>query len=964
VIVRTAFSFKSAIGKLTDVISRLKELNCSTIAVADSNSTYSFTKLTKLCSTNNFKIVYGAELGVCWNPGAKRPGIDRWIFLATNSLRDLHEAVYLGTKDEKRDPFMTYEKAFTFKSLVKIMGPAVNLERLEKERITPQAGLFFGLSPAMPRALARRLLALGYAPIAISWNRFPRVTDIELYRLTLGSGRPGKGSASSQTYPQHILSDDEWCQALSWLDEASLGEALLNRDKALETCTATMKTAKLIIPDKPKSLKEMCYDGASRLGINLDPLENGVYFSRLERELNVISDKQFEDYFYVVADMMQYARQHLIVGPARGSSGGSLVCYLLGITAIDPIKYDLVFERFIDITRSDLPDIDVDLSDDNRHIVFEYMRDKYGLERVARLGSVNTFKAKAVLNHIGPGLRIPQWQINDFASALIKRPDGDPRFGCVIQDTFEETVAGQQFLKTYPEARIAERMEDHPASAGQHAAGVVLTDEPITEYVAVNGGTRAVMCDKRDAETLNLLKIDALGLSQLSVFERCLKKIGHGNERNKFLEALPINDPIALDILNKFRYSGIFQFVPGAAVNNYVGQLINLGGSVDSVEDICALTALVRPGPLGSGATDAWIRRRAGKQEVSYAHPSLEPILSKTMGVITYQEQILAMGRQIAGLSWEDVTGIRKAIGKKMGGLFAEYGSKWKEGAHSISGMSYEVADKIWNELKEHGSYSFNRSHAIAYAMVSYYCCYLKAYYPLEFAAATLDSHSDPQNLIEILRELRSEGIKYIAVDPARSERHWTIVEENVGDIKERVLLGPIQSVNGVGPKAVLEVEESRRKSRPLDKKVKKKFEPPKTKIDSLDPIRDAFLNKLSDRNIVTKPKDIGQVMLGEKAVCVYCVVDKVKQINENDPAIVAKRGYEFKGNTLSVGGWLRDDSGKIYFKVDSKNPDLVKEFIERARPGKTMFAIKGWCPQGFRMIKVNDFRYVGEIDT
>jgi len=956
-IVKTGYSFKSAIGKLTDVISRLQELNCSTIAVADTNSTYSFTKLTKLCSANNLKVVYGAELGVCWNPGSKRPGIDRWIFLAKNNLRDLHEAVYLGTKDEKRDPFMTYEKASNCRNLIKIMGPAVNLERLEKDGIKPQADLFFGLSPAMPRALARRLLALGYAPLALSWNRYPQQEDIELYRLTLGSGRPGKGNASTQTYPQHILSDDEWCNALAYIGDEALGAALINRDEVLASCNASMKTAKLIVPEKPKSLLNMCYEGAQRIGCDLS---STTYAERLGRELQVIYEKNFEDYFYVVADMMQYARKHMIVGPARGSSGGSLVCYLLGITAIDPIKYDLVFERFIDITRSDLPDIDVDLSDVNREIVFEYMRDKYGLERVARLGSVNTFKAKAVLNHIGPGLRIPQWQINDFASALIKRPDGDPRFGCVIQDTFEETVAGQQFLKTYPEARIAERMEDHPASAGQHAAGVVLTDEPIMEYVAINGGTRAVMCDKRDAETLNLLKIDALGLSQLSVFERCLKKIGHEHERNLFLEALPINDRKALDVLNEFKYSGIFQFVPGAAVNAYVQQLRSLGGHIESVEDICALTALVRPGPLGSGATDAWIKRRAGKQEITYAHPSLEPILSKTMGVITYQEQILAMGRQIAGLSWEDVTGIRKAIGKKMGSLFAEYGSKWREGAHSISGISYELADKIWNELKEHGSYSFNRSHAMAYGLVSYYCCYLKAYYPLEFAAATLDSHSDPQNLIEILRELRAEGVKYIAVDPAKSERHWTIVEEN----SERVLLGPIQSVNGVGPKAVLEVEESRRKSRPLNKKVSKKFEPPKTKIDSLDPIRDAFNVHLAQKNITTKPKDIGQVMLGEKAICVYCVVEKVKQINENDPAIVAKRGYEFKGNTLSVGGWIRDDSGKIYFKLDSRRPDLVKEFIERARPGKTMFAIKGWCPQGFRMIKVDDFRYVGEIDT
>jgi DNA polymerase III alpha subunit len=956
-IVRTGYSFKSAIGKLTDVIGRLKELGVSRFAVADTNSTYSFTKLTKLCEGANLNLVYGVELGVSPNPEGKKPSVDKWVFLAKSSLRPLHELVYKGTILPTRDPAITYKCAVEAQDLFKIMGPMTLLESLDEIAPEPRSDLFLGLSAAVPRALVRRLLDRGHQPVALPNNRYPRAADLELYRITLGSSKPGKGSASTQTYPQHILSDDEWCNELSWLPGDVLGQALVNRDKILAECNASIQKAELLVPEKPKTLLDMCQEGALSIGIDLN---DQIYSDRLSRELDLIQQKNFEDYFYIVADMMQEARKCMIVGPARGSSGGSLVCYLLGITSVDPIKYDLVFERFIDVTRSDLPDIDVDLSDDNRHLIFDYMEKKYGRNRVARLGSVNTFKAKAVLNIIGSALKIAPWHIRDLETALIKRPDGDPRVGNVIEDTFKETLAGQEFLRKSPESRIAERIEDHPAAAAQHAAGVILTDKPIFEYVGVNGNTRASMCDKRDAEVLNLLKIDALGLSQLSVFERCLKAIGRDEEGNKFIESIPIDEQDALNVLNDMKYSGIFQFVPGTAVNAYVQKLREIGGRIDSVEDICAMTALVRPGPLGSGATDSWIYRKAGIERVRYAHPSLEPILSKTMGVITYQEQILNMGREVAGMSWEDVTGVRKAIAKKMGSVFAEYGEKWREGAHAISGIPYELADKIWQELKEHGSYSFNRSHAMAYALTSYHCCWLKWKYPLEFAAATLDSYSEAHSLIQILRELRDEGVSYIPVDVNHSIHHWSIIDVE----GKRTLLGPVQMVDGVGSKSVIEAIKCRKDGKPIEGALGKRLTRATTAISSLDPVRDAFLSiDLKAKNVVSEPQSVSEIQLGDRDVCVFVLVEKVKQTDENDPTIVKKRGGWLKnGDTIAVQGWIRDDTQKIFFKIDCENSTMVKSFVETARPGKSLYAMKGFVPPTFRMLKVTGIRYVGEM--
>jgi DNA polymerase III alpha subunit len=949
-VIKTGYSFRVAAGHLPDVISRIKEIDWTVAPMADRCSTYGFTRWTKLCEKEGLRPVYGVELGVTQELGAKKQTLDFWQFLAVDSLRPLHDLIYQATGNPGRLPSLTYEQALAAPGLIKITGHTVDLASLPQES---REDLFVGLSPAMPRGLVRRALSSPHRLVAAQANLYPRATDKEFYRVTLGM------SATTQTYPLYILSDEEWMDHLaSYCNADILVEALETRCQVLDRCHATLKKATLLTPEKPKSLRQLCEEGATRTGCNLS---RPAYAARLDRELELIAEKDFEDYFFVVADIMRFARENMVVGPARGSSCGSLVCYLLGITAIDPIPFDLVFERFIDVTRTDLPDIDLDFSDAKRHLVFEYVSEKYGRERSARLGSVNMLKSKSAMNQLGTSLRIPKSRIKEINNTLIKRSEGDARARDTIDDTFEATDVGQKFIKEYPEARIATRIEGHPAAAAQHAAGVVLTQEPVTEFVAVDRRTGATMCDKKDAEVLNLLKIDALGLIQLSIFERCLELIGE-EPRSEFLEAIPLDDQAAFDILNDGKFSGIFQFVPGSALTNLLEQFKELGGSFNHIEDMVSFTALVRPGPLKSGATAQWMRRRAGCEETSYPHPGLEPYLKTTRGIVVYQEQVLAIGREVGDLSWEDVTALRKAMSRSLGKeFFDQYGDRWKAGAKKNIGLEGEAADRIWDDLCTYGSWAFNRSHSVAYAVVSYWCCWLKAHHPVEFAAATLDAQTEPFQQIEALRELRQEGVDYVPIDADKSTDRWTITQQGDG----KVLVGPLTNIRGIGPKTMIEIMDSRRTGLPLKASIAKKLDGAKTSIDSLTPIGDVIDTfDLKANNIASTPVPCAKVPSGSNDVLVIAVVTRVSPGDENDPDKVSKRGRALSGPTKVINLFVRDDSGEIFCKIGRFDfQRFGQKFLEEAKQGKSIYAIKGRVPPGFKAIFVNRVRYLGETE-
>lgn len=945
--IRTGYSFKTAIGHIGEVVQRLKEIGWKDAPICDRISTFGFVSWAEETKKAGMRPVFGVEIGVAPETDVKKPIVDYWRFIAKDDLQPLHKLIDTATQNPGKEPLLLYKQAMEAKGIIKITGDMARLDQFK-----PQPDLYIGLSPGMNLGQYRSVVKAKHKFVAVSQNFYPRAGDLDLYRVMLGR------RADSRTYPCHILDDEEWKVAVSHIaDAATIKKALSNRAAILKNSKATIQTATMMVPEKKKTLRQMCIEGAKKLKCDL---KNPIYAERLDKELNLIDDKKFEDYFYIIADMINWAKERMIVGPARGSSCGSLVCYLLGITTIDPIPYDLIFERFIDINRTDLPDIDIDFSDKRRDLVFKYVEDKYGKERVARLGTVGMFQPRSALNTAGASLLIPKWKIERTLEGVIERSSGDSRALQALEDTLKDTEAGRQLVSDHPEILMAARMEGHPNASSQHAAGIVITKDPVTNFVAVDRRTGATMCDKYDAETFNLLKIDALGLTQLSIFERTMELIGE-KPRSGWLEKLPLDDPKAFDVINQQKWSGIFQF-NGPALQSLAKQIES-----NHIEDIISVTALARPGPLASGGANEWVKRRTGKSPVVYPHPLFEPHLKGTLGIVMYQEQVMQIGREIGDLSWEDVTALRKAMSKSLGKeFFDRYGDRWKTAA-AKKGIPEVVLEKVWDDLCAYGAWAFNRSHSVAYGMVSYWCCWFKAHYPVEFAAATLDAEKNSYNQLAILRELKREGVDYVAVDPKRSTDRW---EPVINDEGKQIVVGPLQAIKGIGPMGVKEILTCRKEGWDLAERkpaLAKKLENGVTELDSLYPIAERVHTlhpKLEDINIISTPVPIIDAQCGvDGEVLILAVASRIVPRNENEPVLVARRGYELKGPTDSLNLFMKDDTDEIYCKIDRYRFEAIgRPVIERGKPGNALYAIKGWIPPEFRMIKVTNIRYLGDL--
>ena len=951
---KTGYSFRNTAGSLTDVMDRLKEIGAEYAPITDRASTFGFYRWSKLAEKEGMKPLFGVELAVTASINEKKPSVDHWTFLAIGQqgLGSVNRLVELATTQFRYQPLLTVEQAMKAKDVVIIAGSHPPLDLAAD----PMEGVFIPLGPSTSVAVARRAFMRddAWAPIACFDNRYVREEDEFYYEVLTGRG------AEVQTYPQHILTEEEWRSSIAHLGlpERTINAALEAAAMVARTCSGvSMPQATLPHPPRPDTLENMCREGAKKLGCDLsDP----VYAARLKRELELIESKDFEDYFYIVADICQWARERMIVGPARGSSCGSLVCWLLGITTVDPIPFGLIFERFIDVNRNDMPDIDIDFSDQQRYMVFDYAYEKYGRDKVARLGTVALFKPRSALQEVGTALSIPKWKCDAVGESLIERSGGDSRALQTLEDTFRAMPAGQELLRDFPDAIIAARFEGHPRHYSQHAAGIVLADRPITDYVAVDHRTGATMCDKKDAEDgYNLLKIDALGLTQLSVFEDALELAGLPRDH---LENLPLDDQAAFDILNNAKWSGIFQF------NGQALQSITKQFTVTSFDDIVSVTALGRPGPLSSGGAHEWIKRKNGASPIEYPHPLFEPFLKDTLGIVIYQEQVMEIGRQIGDLDWGQVTALRKAMSKSLGKeYFDQFGDPWKKGAIA-KGVDPVKADKVWDDLCAYGAWSFNKSHSVAYGLISYWCCWLKAHHPFAFAAATLSHENDPIRQIQMLREMVAEGYEYVPVDPEFSGEKWAIGER----AGKQYLVGPLSSVKGIGPKMVQTIIGARNRGEPMPDRAKKLLANPKTDIDSIWPVRDAFQRIMPDpleRNIITPPTPVidCQIRNRDQTVVVFVTPSKINPRDENEAVILARRGYEIKdGRTTSLNLQLTDDTDTIFGKVSRYDFEKFgREIVDRGRPGKALYAIKGRIRGGssFRMIMIQSVKYIGDID-
>jgi DNA-directed DNA polymerase III PolC len=923
---------------------RIKACDYSFAPITDRASTFGWVRWAKLAKENGLRPIFGLELGVTESLNAKKPIVDYWTFIAKDNLLALHRLFELATTQFHKEPLLTYQQAMATDCST-IIGHRSNFELMN-----PAPNRFIGLSPSVSKGYFDRAKSKGYQFIATSDNKYPTREDVGLYEIVCDY------QASTQIYDQHIQAPKEWVASVSRIaDKETIDAALSNREAVAQASTAELTKGFLFKPERKATLRDMCERGAKRLGIDL---ENPIYKERIDRELTLIRDKGFEDYFYIIEDMVAWARTIMIVGRGRGSAAGSLVCYLLGITMDDPIPYGLIFERFLAPDRNDPPDIDLDFSDQQRYRVFEYLIKKYGPSHVARLGTVANYQATSALADTATALDIPKWEHKSVSECLDKKEVGDTD---VLADVLETMDVGQRLIKKFPELAIATKLEGHPKHCSQHAAGVILTSEPVNNYVAIDRTTGAANCDKEDAEWLNLLKIDVLGLTQLSVFEDALEMAGL--DRNT-LDDIPLDDPEAFKILNDRRFAGIFQF-NGAALQNITKQI-----KMENLEDIVAVTALARPGPLDSGATARWIERKKGAEAVSYPHPMFEPILKRTFGVLVYQEQIMELGRVIGDMTWPEVAALRKAVAKSKGTeAINKFGDKWKAGAIAKGGDPMAM-QKYWDDICAFGRYAFNLSHSLSYGVISYQCCWLKAHYPFEFAAAALTHEEKPERQLIMLREMIKEGYDYIPVDQARSIDKWTLGQRD----GKRILIGPVSNIVGIGPKHIQTILSARARNETLPSAVQKLLDHPKTPIDSLWPIADAIKkHDLVAKNIVSQPMPIGNIELGNEdfEVMVFCTFSKITQRDDNEEASVKRRGgRRIFGNSVTLNLTLMDDSGTIFGKINRNDyPILGAPILERGRAGKCLYAVKGIVKAksakfgDFRMIHIRQVRYIGDVD-
>lgn len=500
--------------------------------------------------------------------------------------------------------------------------------------------------------------------------------------------------------------------------------------------------------DPDEILYKMCMEKMSSMGF----INNQQYKDRLSEELQVIKDKEFASYFLVIADMTSWAKNNnIMVGPGRGSAAGSLVCYLLGITDVDPIKYDLLFFRFINPERNDFPDIDTDFEDRRRGEVKEYLRKKF--KNVASISTFTYFKDKGVVRDAARVFMVPLVDVNKALKVIDTFED------------FEESPNVEWFRTKYPEVvDLARQLRGRIRSVGMHAAGVVVAKKPINAFAPietrndpndkVSGRVPVVAYDMDTVADIGLIKLDALGLKTLSVISDTLEMIDIRYKKKIDLKELSLDDPKVYKTLSEGYTKGVFQ----AEAVPYTNLLIKMG--VDKFEDLAASNALVRPGAMNTvGAS--YIARKKGDEAVSYIHPILREFTERTYGVIIYQEQVMQACVHLGGMTWAEADKVRKIIGKKKDAKeFDQFKDKFIEGASKH--IDKDKAEELWHAFEAHAGYSFNRSHAIAYSMLSYWTAWLKEYYPLEFMFAILKNEGDKDARTEYLIEAKRLKLKIL----------------------------------------------------------------------------------------------------------------------------------------------------------------------------------------------------------
>lgn len=592
-------------------------------------------------------------------------------------------------------------------------------------------------------------------------------------------------------------------------------EALENTAKIADRCNVTLEFGHLLLPefevpegfDAESYLRHLCMEGMA----NHYPNAGQEVMDRLDYELDIIHKMGYDCYFLIVWDFIDYCRKHdILVGPGRGSAAGSVVAYLLRITNIDPLKYHLLFERFLNPERVSMPDIDTDFCYKNREKVLDYVVSRYGKERVAQIITFGTLQARAAVRDVGKALGMSYGEVDEIAKMIPRE------LGMTLLKALEASNDLSNAYKERPEVQrlidLARSVEGLPRNPGTHAAGVIIAPQDLMDYVPLQVGNETgksdgsiiTQYDKDKVENLGLLKMDFLGLRTLTVIGDAIKFIEKTTGEVIDIDHIPLDDEQTCQMLCRGETSCVFQ-LESAGITKLVVDL-----APTSFEDLIPLVALYRPGPLGTGMADDFIAGRHGQRTAKVLHPLMEPILDDTYGVILYQEQVMQITSALAGFTLGQADILRRAMGKKKAAELDSMRNDFIEGAKRLHDIPEAVSEDIFNLLQHFAGYGFNKSHSVAYALVAYQTAYLKAHWPTEYMAAFLNSViSDADKVSWYISVCRSAKIKILPPDVNESEEEFSVHQP--GAI--RFGMGGIKSV---GVAAVQEIVRARNEGGPF----------------------------------------------------------------------------------------------------------------------------------------------------
>ena len=605
------------------------------------------------------------------------------------------------------------------------------------------------------------------------------------------------------------LKDDDFCmRSPAEMAEffKDLPEAIANTQTIADQCNLEIELHKIHLPkfDAPDNASSIAYLKMlidERVGKRYATIAP-VISDRIKYELGVIEKMGFADYFLIVQDLINWAKDRgIVVGPGRGSAAGSIVSYILGITDIDPIKFDLLFERFLNPDRIQMPDIDIDITDKRREEVMGYLKERYGENRVAHIITFGTMAARAAIRDVGRALGISY----GFCDQLAKMVP----FNQGLEEALKNTDLAGLYQTNADAKRIldaARHMEGVARHASVHACGIVISESPLTEYLPLqkapqDENTIVSQFEMHSVEDLGLLKMDLLGLKNLTTIEETVRLINDTNDNKIDINNLPAKDEKTFKLLQLGDTTGVFQ-LESSGMRRYLKEL-----KPTELEDIIAMISLYRPGPME--LIPEYVARKFGRKKVEYLHPKLEPIFKNTYGIMIYQEQLMSAARMLANFTLSEADVLRKAVGKKIRKLLLEQKEKLIRGCIA-NNVPKEIAEQFWALVEPFDRYGFNRSHAACYATIAYQTAYLKAHYPVEFMSSLLNAEADDTDRLSFLMsECQRVGIKVLPPDINKSSANF--IADN-GNIR----FG-LTGVKNVGENIIAAIIDERQKSGPFE---------------------------------------------------------------------------------------------------------------------------------------------------